>query len=68
MQQYSNHILDLMKIIEIPLRPVELNIHKSNNGAPSKSSAKPRNPVKFLKLQQANKKKETKRIRKIIVM
>ena len=59
-----------------PFRPVELNNYKNNNGAPPKSSAKPRKPSRILKnitnqneqydISPAEQKRNTKRIRKNI--
>ncbi|CAB5217590.1 unnamed protein product [Rhizophagus irregularis] len=54
-----------------PFRPVELNNYKSNNGAPPKSSAKPRKPSRILKDTDRNtpfseQTRSTKRIRKNI--
>lgn len=54
-----------------PFRPVELENHKSNIGAPPKSPAKPRKPSRILKNNDRNtsfseEKRSTKRIRKNI--
>ncbi|EXX60829.1 hypothetical protein RirG_176440 [Rhizophagus irregularis DAOM 197198w] len=52
-----------------PFQPVELDYHKGNNGAPPKSSAKPRKPNRILKTTERNippseQTRSTKRIRK----
>ena len=42
-----------------PFRPVELNQQSTNNGAPSKSSAKPRKPSRILRAVPDNINNET---------
>ncbi|CAB4417720.1 unnamed protein product [Rhizophagus irregularis] len=60
-----------ISIFKDPFRPVELDYHKGNNGAPPKSSAKPRKPSRILKTTERNispseQTRSTKRIRKNI--
>ncbi|CAB4438620.1 unnamed protein product [Rhizophagus irregularis] len=65
-----SEIIDLYKTHD-PFWTVELDYHKDNNGAPPKSSAKPRKPNRILKTTEQNispseQTRSTKRIRKNI--
>ncbi|CAB5391761.1 unnamed protein product [Rhizophagus irregularis] len=75
---YKTYGISIFKLYSRPnennkdlFQPVKLDYHKGNNGAPLKSSAKPRKPNRILKTIERNispseQTRSTKRIRKNI--